>query len=197
MEKGEYYGNLSVMLVLGYVLTTLLMVRSIIFKHISNKVFYALWYSTIITWSVTSCYGLLSGNPIMVTTGAIALLFLLVFTNAVTYLFSLLVGFSVSYTLFTGEISYQYYLIGLICTIVGYFFSRPQEELVHDKVSGLEMLIGTIAHELRSPQAATEMSLEMVMMILDGAKETIKGDMVSLSFEKEDLDMLKTICSKR
>ena len=69
MEKGEYYGNLTVMLVLGYVLTTLLMVRSIIFKHISNKVFYALWYSTIITWSVTSCYGLLSGNPIMVTTG--------------------------------------------------------------------------------------------------------------------------------
>ena len=39
MEKGEYYGNLTVMLVLGYVLTTLLMVRSIIFKtHIKQSV---------------------------------------------------------------------------------------------------------------------------------------------------------------
>ena len=90
----------------------------------------------------------------------------------------MIVGFSVSYTLFTGDITYQYYLIGLICTIVGYFFSRPQEELVHDKVSGLEMLIGTIAHELRSPQAATEMSLEMAVAILSDVKRT-KKEMLS------------------
>ena len=63
------------------------------------------------------------------------------------------------------------------------FFSRPQEELVHDKVLGLEMLIGTIAHELRSPQAATEMSLEMAVAILSDVKRTKKGDTISLTFD--------------
>ena len=54
------------------------------------------------------------------------------------------------------------------------------------------MLIGTIAHELRSPQAATNV-FKMAVAILSDIRRELKGDTISLTFDAEELSMLETL----
>jgi|GEM_PF-6717997 len=140
MGHGLYYQIMGVVLSIGYLVAALLMAKDSVF-HSNNKIFYGFWYGVLIIWPAVSSYGLLSDNSILTLLSALSLFALMAFTNAITYLFSIVTGFAISTFIYKigigGQISSAYYLVGFANLMIGYFFLRPQEQLAKEGIKSV------------------------------------------------------------
>lgn len=118
------------------------------------------------------------GSTIWLMNCVSAIFFLLLVTRALDALILLLVGFSLALLFYfysnkylisyvPGDIS----LLGLITTflaaiIIGVLFARDRENMHANKISGMRLLAGSLAHDLRTSLASIHMQAELQETII-------------------------------
>lgn len=202
---------LASLLVIGYLLCFILLLRDIIFiKQTLKKYLLKYWHFTLIfCLPLVSSYMLFvsKGDDFWIINGLLSAFSLYFFVDALRFLVFLSIGTIGGYFLFLFSGS-EFELLSAHNTIrnIGYIylffllasliFFRGREREQEEKVATMQMLGGAIAHEVKTPISAMSMCAQAINDILGkaiGKAKIIDNNAYTITIDKEEYNFLMTI----
>ena len=205
MKQGEAYEVMVTLISVGYIMSTALMVRDLLFRKNAEKALKLLWYTSLTMIPIISSYAILINqhSNVILSNAVISLMALGLFTNAVSFIILLTIGCiagtAIYVSLFnmpsTENLSTLVFSYCIVSTI-GIYFLRSREKAVQEEVGRMHMVSGSMAHEVKTPIAVNLAYAETVQMILSGGVVKKSKGEVSIKFSEEEFNDLNHFIKK-
>jgi signal transduction histidine kinase len=206
MKQGKAYEMMVGLVSLGYLMSTLLMIRDLLFRKQSDKWLKMLWYTSLAMIPIISSYAILinNGSNMILANAVISLMALGLFTNAVSFVILLTIGcisglgiYATSFHI-TENLANLSSLLFCYCVVatIGIYFLRSRERAVQEEVGRMHVVSGSMAHEVKTPMAVNVAYAETVQMIFsDGIMKKSKGE-VTIKFSEQQYNDLHMFLQK-